>query len=109
MIQPNVPVESLNPGLNGTPRLTNVDFTTFAGDAVDTSCFQYKVIHDRPKETCNLPRQEATLKWLKIKSYSRLLGTQRWTFEFHKCKDFSDRLSNYITFPRATLCCGVNQ
>jgi len=44
MIQPNVPVESLNPGLNGTPRLTNVDFTTFAGDAVDTSCFQANVI-----------------------------------------------------------------
>jgi hypothetical protein len=28
----------------------------FIGDAVDTSCFQAKVILDRPKETSDLPR-----------------------------------------------------
>jgi len=49
----------LDPGLNEMSDLTNVDLTTFTGDAVDTSCFQAKVILDRTKDTGNLPRWEA--------------------------------------------------
>jgi len=56
MIWPDVPVVLLDPGLNGTPDFTNVDLTTYAGNAADTSCFQAKVILDRLKETGNLPR-----------------------------------------------------
>jgi hypothetical protein len=38
--------------------LSNVDFSTLEGDAVNTQCFQAEVILDRLKETTNLPRQE---------------------------------------------------
>jgi hypothetical protein len=34
MIQPDEPVVLPDPGLNGTPSMSNVDLTTFAGDAV---------------------------------------------------------------------------
>jgi hypothetical protein len=49
----------LDPSLNGMPSLTDVDLTTFAGDAIDASYFQAKGIPDGPKETGDLPRQEA--------------------------------------------------
>jgi hypothetical protein len=55
MIQPDVLQMFLDPGLNRTPGLTNVDLTTFTG----ASCFQTKVILHGPKETCDLPRQKA--------------------------------------------------
>jgi hypothetical protein len=54
-----VPVVLLDPGLNGTTSLTNVDLTTFTGDAVDARYFQARVILERPKETGDLPGQEA--------------------------------------------------
>jgi len=49
----------LDLGLNGIPGLTNVDLNTFMGDAVNAKCFKARVILDRPKETCGLPKQEA--------------------------------------------------
>jgi hypothetical protein len=55
-----VSVVLLDPGLSGSPGLTSIDFATLAGDAVDESCFQAKVILDRLKETGIL------LMWLKI-------------------------------------------
>jgi hypothetical protein len=58
MIQPDVLVVLLDPGLSGMPGLPNVDLT-FAGDAVDSSCFQAKVILDELKETGDLPGQDA--------------------------------------------------
>jgi hypothetical protein len=57
MIQPDVLVVLVDPGINGKPGLTDVD-TTFAWDAVDASCFQARVILDGPKETGDLPRQK---------------------------------------------------
>jgi hypothetical protein len=45
--------------------LTNADLTTFAMDAVDTSCFQAKVILDRLKETGEFPRLEANSFYVK--------------------------------------------
>jgi len=58
MIQSDV---LLDPGLSGMPSLSNVDLTMFAGDAVNTSCFEAKVILDRPKETDDLPRWRPTV------------------------------------------------
>jgi hypothetical protein len=46
MIQPDVPVALLDPGLDGT-----LSLTTFAGHAVDASCFRVKVTLDGLKET----------------------------------------------------------
>jgi len=43
--------------------LTNVDLTTFAGDPIDISNFQAKIT-DRPKESGNLPRQEAYIFYI---------------------------------------------
>jgi hypothetical protein len=54
MIQCDVLVVLFDPGLSGTPNLTNIELTTFAVDAVDTSCFQAKVILDGLKETGDL-------------------------------------------------------
>jgi len=54
-----VPEVLLDPGVNRTPSLINVDLTIFAGDAVGASCFQFKVIRDRLKETDDLPMWEA--------------------------------------------------
>jgi len=51
----------LDRGLNGTPGLSNADLTTFAVDAVDSSCFQAKVILDGLKETDDLPRESSTI------------------------------------------------
>jgi hypothetical protein len=59
MILPGVAVALLDPGLNGTPGMTNVDLTTFAEVAVDASCSQIKVILDGPKKTGDRPRREA--------------------------------------------------
>jgi hypothetical protein len=51
IIQPDALVVLLNPSLNETPSLSNVDLITFAGDVVNA-----KVILDKPKETGDLPR-----------------------------------------------------
>jgi hypothetical protein len=59
MAQPDVPVVLLDSDLNEMPSLTNLDLATFAGDAIDTSCFHAKVTLGGPKETDDLPRQEA--------------------------------------------------
>jgi hypothetical protein len=59
MIQPDVLAELLNPDLDGIPIMSNVNFTTFRGHAINASCFQAKFIPDRPKETGDLPGQEA--------------------------------------------------
>jgi len=54
MLQSDVLVVLLDPGLNGMPSLSIVDFTTFTD--VNTSYFQPKVILDRWKETGDLSR-----------------------------------------------------
>jgi len=58
MIWYDVLVVILEPGLSGTPILSNVDLTTFTEGAVNTRCFQAEVILDRLKETGNV-RKEA--------------------------------------------------
>jgi hypothetical protein len=58
MIQPDVSEVLLDPGLSGTPGVTSVDLTTFATVAVNTRCFQAKVIFDGPKEIGDLPSGE---------------------------------------------------
>jgi hypothetical protein len=55
MLQTNVPVVLLDPGLNGTASLPNVDLTTFAGYAVHTWSPESQVIHHRLKEAGILP------------------------------------------------------
>jgi hypothetical protein len=54
-----VPVVLLDPGINGTASLPNVNLTTFAGYAVHAWSFQSQVIFHGPKETSNFPRQKA--------------------------------------------------
>jgi hypothetical protein len=54
-----VPVVLLDLGLNGTPGLSNVDHTKFAGNTVNANRFQAKVILDVPKEIGDIPRWEA--------------------------------------------------
>jgi len=44
----------LDPGLNGTPNLSNVDPTTSTGDAANARCFQAEVTLEGPKESGNL-------------------------------------------------------
>jgi hypothetical protein len=44
----------LDPGLDGTADLPDVDLTTFAGHAVYTRSFESQVILHRPKETGEL-------------------------------------------------------
>jgi hypothetical protein len=44
--------------------LTDIDLTTFVGDAVDASCFQAKVILHGPKETGDFSRLEPTVNVL---------------------------------------------
>jgi hypothetical protein len=58
-LQLDVPLVLLGPGLNKMPDFSSVDFNTCAGDALNASCFQAKVIFDGPKETGNLHRWEA--------------------------------------------------
>jgi len=66
MIQPDVLVVLLHPGLSRTPGLTNVDLTTFAGNATDASCFQAKVILHGPKEAGDLPKWEANSPYVAL-------------------------------------------
>jgi hypothetical protein len=59
MSQTNVPVVLLDPGVNETASLPNVNLTTFAGCAVHAWSFQSQIIRHGPKETSSFPRQEA--------------------------------------------------
>jgi hypothetical protein len=59
MIKTDVPVVLLDPDLNGTLSLSNVDLPTLAGDAINVQCFQAEIILDRLKENDDLSRQEA--------------------------------------------------
>jgi hypothetical protein len=56
MIQFDVPMVLCDPGLRRTLGFSNGDLTTFTEDALNTKCFQVKVILDGPKETGDLPR-----------------------------------------------------
>jgi hypothetical protein len=59
MSQKNVSVVLLDPGINGTASLPNVNLTTFAGYAVHAWSFQSQVIFHGPKEIGNFPRRKA--------------------------------------------------
>jgi hypothetical protein len=59
MSQTNVSVVLLDPGINGTASLPNVNLTTFAGYAVHARSFQSQVIFHGPKKISNFPRQKA--------------------------------------------------
>jgi hypothetical protein len=59
MSQTNAPMVLLDPGINGTASMPNVNLSTFAGFAVLAWSLQSQVILHRPKETSNFPRQEA--------------------------------------------------
>jgi hypothetical protein len=52
--QTNVPVVLLDPGINRTASLPNVNLTTLARYAVDTRSFQSQVILHRPKKISNI-------------------------------------------------------
>jgi hypothetical protein len=60
MSQTNVLVVLLDPGINGTASLSNVNFTTFARYAVHTWSFQSQVILLGPKKISNFPRRKAS-------------------------------------------------
>jgi hypothetical protein len=49
----------LDPGINGTACLPNVNLTTFAGYAVHAWSFQSQVIFHTPKKISNFPRWKA--------------------------------------------------
>jgi hypothetical protein len=59
MRETNVPVVLLDPGINGTASLLNVNLTTFAGYALHAWCFQSIVVFHGPKETSNFLRRKA--------------------------------------------------
>jgi hypothetical protein len=59
MSQTNVSVVLLDPGINGTASLPNVNLTTLAGYAVHAWSFQSQVIFHGPKEISNFPRRKA--------------------------------------------------
>jgi hypothetical protein len=59
MSQTNVPVVLLDPGINGTASLPNVNLTTFARYAVHTWSFQSQVILHGPKKISNFPQRKA--------------------------------------------------
>jgi hypothetical protein len=59
MSQTNVSVVLLDPGINGTASLPNVNLTTFAGYAVHAWSFQSQVIFHGPQEISNFPRRNA--------------------------------------------------
>jgi len=59
MTLPDVLVVLLDPALIRLPTLFSIDLTTFAEDAVDTTCFQVKVIIHRLKETGDFHGWEA--------------------------------------------------
>jgi hypothetical protein len=57
--QTNVPVVLLDPGINRTASLPNVNLTAFARYAVDTRSFQSQVILHGPKKINNFLRRKA--------------------------------------------------
>jgi hypothetical protein len=57
--QTNVLVVLLDPGINGTASLPDVNLTTFARYAVHTRSFQSQVILHGPKKISNFPRRKA--------------------------------------------------
>jgi hypothetical protein len=59
MSQTNVLVVLLDPGINGTASLPNVNLTTFARYTVQAWSFQFQVILHRLKETSNFSQPEA--------------------------------------------------
>jgi hypothetical protein len=59
MSQTNVPVVLLDPGINGTASLPNVNLTTFTWYAVHTWSFQSQVIFHGPKKISNFPWRKA--------------------------------------------------
>jgi hypothetical protein len=59
MGQTNVPVVFLDPGMNGTASVPNVNLNTFAGYAVHAWSLQSHVIFHGPKEISNFPRRKA--------------------------------------------------
>jgi hypothetical protein len=59
MSQTNVPVVLLDPGINGTASLPNVNLATFTGYAVHPFSFQSQIIFHGPKEISNFPRRKA--------------------------------------------------
>jgi hypothetical protein len=59
MSQANVPVMLLDPGINGTASLPNVNLTTFTGYAVHAWSFQYQVVFHGQKETSNISQRKA--------------------------------------------------
>jgi hypothetical protein len=59
MSQTNVSVVLLDPGINGTASLPNVNLTTFARYAVHAWSFQSQVIFHGPKKISNFPRRKA--------------------------------------------------
>jgi hypothetical protein len=56
MFQTDVALVLLNPGLNGTAGLPDLNLTTLAGHAVHSRSPEYQVILHRPKETGDLLR-----------------------------------------------------
>jgi hypothetical protein len=56
MLQTDVALVLLDPGLDGTPGLSDVDLTTLAGHAAYTRSLGSQVILHRPKETGDLLR-----------------------------------------------------
>jgi hypothetical protein len=75
MLQMDVALVLLDPRLNGTVGLPDIDLTTLAGHTVHTSSLEFQVILRRPKETGDLLRGRLTdlmcldsslLMWLKV-------------------------------------------
>jgi hypothetical protein len=61
MMKPDEPMAFLDPGLNGTLCMSNVDPLARAVNAVYASCFQNKVILYVAKETGHLAEREYSL------------------------------------------------
>jgi len=59
VIQPDVPVVLLDPDFSGMFCLFNVDLPTLIENALSAQCFHAEVILDGPKETDDLPTEEA--------------------------------------------------
>jgi hypothetical protein len=59
MSQTNVSVVLLDPGINGTASLPDVNLTTFTQYAVHAWSFQSQVIFHGPKKISNVPRRKA--------------------------------------------------
>jgi hypothetical protein len=54
MLQMDVALVLLDPGLDGTASLPNLDFTTLTGHALQARSLESQVILHRPKETGDL-------------------------------------------------------